>query len=289
MKRFILLTIAMLLSVPHVYAASCTACDAHVAPGVNVFVDFTNEELVPVFASSILPASAADNQVSYFFLNGVRFEYIQQAANSDIVPSLDTTGVSWNGATVKGGWVIPNDNTDNEGIEMSHGLTAGVTNTILTIGTDTVDMGLTFAIPDVSDYDVMIVGVRKVAAYCAVVNQATTGASGPDCYSDFAGFNVNAGDIYSITNLNAAGLSAVDTALNWIDAEVHTLEVKVDLDGVASLYVDNTVLTSTQAGANDGFTFDEDDTVMPMVIATKNASVAADTPPIFLQYHWGIQ
>lgn len=297
MRKVLLIALSLLGTlVPKLaYAASCTACDAHVTVKDNFFVDFTTTNIPPTMTAPATLATAADNQVDHLFINNQYLEYIQEAANSDIVFTRDGTGVSWNGATVKGGWIIPNDQTDNEGIEISRGLTSGISRGLYTLGTDAVPgraltASLTFAIPLTTDYDVILFGWRKVAAYCAGVTQSATGAAGPDCYTDIAAFNIDNGAIYTDTVLNGAGgagLSAVDSTLTWADGEVHTLRVDISTARVVTWYLDNTVLTATQAGANSGFTFDASDQLMLLLVITRDATAAADTPPILLQLKYG--
>jgi hypothetical protein len=249
------------------------------------FVDFTKCEVPPTFSAAQAIATAADNQVDHVFINGsLYWEYIQEAASAAVFFTKDGVGYTYQSATVKGGWILPIDNTDNDGLEFSHGVTADVSWGHMKVGTDPAFfIRLIAAIPTVSEFDVFLFGWRKVAAYTAGITQPTTGAAGPDAYTDFFAFNVNAGDIYIDSNLNNAGLVAVDTTLNWADGAVHEMLIKVSGAGAATGFIDGTALATTQA-----FTFDTGDVLMPLFAVTRGAATAAVNPNL-IQYEWGPQ
>ncbi len=237
------------------------------------YVDFTEEGIVPQFAQTTnAVATAADNQVDWMNIRGQYFEWIQTAANSDIFFEKSTNV----------GWRVPNDNTDNEGIELTQGiLSAGNGNGEFTVGTDgPFKLSVQFKIPDVSDYDVAFVGFRKVEAYTAALNaHAELGTD----YTDLGGLNVNAGAIYSITRLNAGTAVLTDTTNTWADNAIKTLTVNVSVAGVCTFLIDGVAPTVN----SNTLTFDTGDLLIPTVCFTKNAGAASDTPPILVTYECG--
>lgn len=236
------------------------------------YVDFTKQPIPNMHAQTTdAVPTAADNQVDYFYVNGHYFELIQQAANSDIFFTRNSSAPT--------GWIVPNDNSDNEGIEITQGISATETLNYLcyTVGTDPAfRLDVKFRVPDVSDYDVMFVGFRKAAAYTTVVN---TAAALVTAYTDIGGLNLNAGSVYSNTRLNSATGVQTDTTNTVADATSVTFSTLVSSAGVCTFLVDGaapTVNTNT-------LTFDTDDVLIPTIIITKGGT-AADTPPILETY-----
>ena len=218
-------------------------------------------------------AAGSDNNVNqWLFANGAQLECSCTAANSDIVPSK-TAGV---------GLLIPNDPTDDEGVEIMVSDSLNSTGPCYTIGTDAafrVDMKV--KIPDVSDYDVACIGFRKQEAYTAALE--ADGELITD-YTDIAALNVNLGNIDTCTRLNSATGTATDTTDDWADAATKTLSVLVSSAGVATFQIDGadpTVNTNT-------LTFDDGDVVIPFMAFTK-ATNGADPPPILVSFFAGHQ
>lgn len=217
-----------------------------------------------------LAAATTDNTVNTFMTpGGSPLEVRIEQTNSDIVFTHTTAG-----------WVIPNDNTDNDGIEVSLGIIADAdAKYAYKIGTDAAfEASLTFKIPDVSDYDVAVFGFRKAAAYADAPN-APTCFSSAVIYTDAAGFNVNAGAIYTFGGVNQTGggtgtYTSTDSTLTWADNATKKLTVKVSSAGVVTFYVDDTLVATATA-----VTFDSTDIVIPFAIFTKGAT-SSDTPPI---------
>jgi hypothetical protein len=237
------------------------------------YVDFT-DAMVPAayVATTSAAATASDNQVDSMLLaNGAYFEYTQTGVNSDIVFTKSA------GA----GWIIPNDNTDNDGIEITQGNTTAGVPMSFTIGTDgPFKIALRMKVPDVSDYDVCAVGFRKQAAQADVLSHAALGTA----YSDVAFLNMNAGDIYTITRDDTGTAVLTDTTNDWADNETHTFTVAISAAGVVTFQIDGaapTVNTNTM-------TWDNGDLVIPCIIFTKNAGAASDTPPILVTYECGL-
>lgn len=230
----------------------------------EVYVDFREHAPVMSIAAGSA-ATGADTTVSNVAAGRHNLELYYAAANSDI-------GFTRNAA----GWVLPNDNTDNEGGELGLGILAsGAEPGHFTIGTDAAfSAKLVCKIPDVSDYDIFAFGFRKAAAYVAVASLDTP-AELLTAWTDVGGLNVNAGDIYTITRLNSGTGTATDSTDNLADGTEVTLEVKVSAAGVVTFEIDGsapTVNTNT-------LTFDTGDIVVPFLRYTKGGT-AADTPPI---------
>lgn len=68
-------------------------------------------------------------------------------------------------------------------------------------------------------------------------------------YNTYAlvGLGNGTGDIFTSIELANGGNTNVDTTLNWADTETHTLEVRVDINGVVTFFVDGYKPTVTQA------------------------------------------
>jgi hypothetical protein len=231
----------------------------------RVAVDFRQVgDPVMLKGGGVAVADGLDTTTSIFHLKGHPFEIYYGAANSDIVFTSNA-----------GGLVIPNDNTDNEGIEMTNGITAAACPVAFTVGTDAAFFfSLTFTIPDVSDYDVCMVGFRAVEAYQAIAN-IDTPAETITRYTDVAGFNVNAGDIYSMTRDNSGTGTLTDTTDNWTDGQTKTLTIKVSAAGVTTLLIDGVAPTVD----TNSITLDAGKVVVPFFRPTKGGT-ASDTPPI---------
>jgi hypothetical protein len=231
----------------------------------RVAVDF-RQVGVPMLLqnSAVALADGLDTTVSITNIKGNYFETYYGAASTDIIYTPNANGL-----------VIPNDNTDNEGVEITNGIAATHCPVAFTVGTDAAFFfSVKFGIPDVSDYDVGMVGFRAVEAYQAVAN-IDTPAETITRYTDLAGFNVNAGDIYTMTRNNSGTGVLTDSTDNWADGEYKTLTVKVSAAGVCTFFVDGaapTVNTNT-------ITLAAAKVVVPFFRFTKGAA-ASDTPPI---------
>lgn len=250
----------------------------------KTYVDFRQHQPICNTAAVGQIAVSTDNTANFVHAGAVTFEIRNEQANADIIPTLLVDSNCTNG------WQIPNDNADNDGIEMGLGILDDVNMpNVFKIGTSgAFRLDVKFGIPDVSDYDVCVIGFRKVAAYGDAIN-APAAFSSAVVYTDAAGFNVNAGDIYTFGGVNQTGggtgtYTSTDTTDNWADDAVKTLSVLVSSAGVVTYQIDGaspTVDTTT-------CTFDSGDNIIPFMVFTKGAA-AADTPPILTTFYCGLQ
>jgi hypothetical protein len=170
--------------------------------------------------------------------NGNYFNYIPKGDGQTL------TGPIW----VNPGLNIACDLTDNDGLELNHGVGAS-SPFLFTVGTDPAFyVRCRFTIADVSGTDDCAVGFRKQEA-----NQAAI-----DSYDEMAVLNVISGNITIETILNNAATVSTDTTQDWADAATHALTVKVSSAGVVTYEVDDAAPTVTAA-----FSFDNAEVVMP--------------------------
>lgn len=233
----------------------------------RTFIDFTS--VLPsggMAKATGLAAAVTDNTTNVFMAGDTAIEIRNEQQNDDVVP---TYVVDANSTT---GWQIPNDNADNDGIEMSLGIeNSPNAKHAFTVGTDgPFELRVKLGIPDVSDYDVCFVGFRIHGAYVDAIN---TPAAMEAAYTDKAGFSVEAGDMHILTSNDNTDVDT-DIASSWADDAVKTLTVKVSSAGAVTYYIDGTVVSDAVA-----FSFDAGDVVVPCLVFTKGAA-AADTPPI---------
>jgi len=216
-------------------------------------------------AAPVVTAAALNT----FDFGGQTITVYNDAQNDDVCFTRDAT---------LGGWTIPNDNTDNDGIEINPGIGLP-SNGVFVVGTDPAFyMQAKFVIPDVSDYDVAAAGFRKAAANAA----CSTPAALATAYTDSAVINCEAGDHKTVTSLNTATDVTTDiTNAANIDGDTITYRVDVSATGVTTYTVNGVAAAGAVA-----FTFDTGDSLIPFVRFTKGAA-AADTPPCMLTLEWG--
>lgn len=142
------------------------------------------------------------------------------------------------------------DATDTEGVELSAPSWANSLKSAI-VGKTAFSIYCKITIDDVSGLNPMWVGFRKKAAANATYT----------AYSDYAfiGLGNATGDIYTSTENDGGGNTNTDTTQNWADAETHTLEVRVAIDGSVTFKIDGYAPTVTQA-----FSFDTDDEIIPV-------------------------
>lgn len=193
-------------------------------------------------------ASGVGGEVNVMSLGRNLFEYSPKGTQTILVPAL-----------VAGGLDIGMDQTDNDGVELTQGITSRSPGAF-TVGTDgPLFFSVQLSIEDVSGTDDCLVGFRRAAAYQANV----------DDFTDMAAFNVNNSDILIETILNNAATTTTDTTNNWLDGETHTLTVKVSRAGLVSYEIDGVAPTTVPAA----FTFDATDVILPMVFLLNSSDL----------------
>jgi hypothetical protein len=233
-------------------------------------IDFLKEGTVVGSTAALCAAPVVtDNAVNHFSWGGKGLLFTNTGQNDDVSPTKHASL----------GWVIPNDNTDDDGIEINTGIEATSNPCAFVIGTDPAFyLKVTFNIPDVSDYDIAAVGFRKVAAQADVVD-----VGGYTNYTDYAYISATAGDYNIYTGNDGTDVVTDITNSAWLDTESHTLTVKVSSAGVVTCFIDDVASAGEVA-----FSFDSGDTVTPSVLFAK-AGTASDTPPVLALFECGYQ
>lgn len=186
-----------------------------------------------------LPSGTSLDQNSIHFGNGFATAYYPLGTATNVALVSTNDGV---------GCVL--DATAGEGVELSASSWANSLKSAI-VGKTAFSVYAKVTVDDVSGLNPMWVGFRKKAA------ANTTYTS----YTDYAfiGLGNATGDIFTSTEINSAGNTNTDTTQNWADAETHTLEVRVDINGVVSFYLDGYKPTVTQT-----ITFDAGDEMIPV-------------------------
>lgn len=206
---------------------------------------------------SVIPTTAlAENTVN--FGNGFAASFtptIVATAAGDAMPIQDATSATVFGIN------LANDAANGKGLEISAPLAANSQKSAI-VGKTPFSVYARVYVDDVSGVDPGVIGLRKKAAYAAAIGS----------YTDYAciGLIGAAGDIKTQTNLNGGGANTVDTTLNWTDATARELEVRVDINGVVTWYVDG-----AQVNSSTSFTFDAGDEIIPFYNELQTADVAA--------------
>lgn len=193
-------------------------------------------------------ATGATGDTNVLGLGPNMFEYHIKGTQTILAPVLTATGLD-----------INMDQTDNDGVELSMGITAKSRHSFI-IGTDgPFKFRVKFKIADVSGTDDCAIGFRKAAAYAANI----------DDYTDMAVLNVISGAINIETIDDNAATTTTDTTDTWADGETHELQVNVSAAGVVTYKIDGVAPTTTAA-----FTFDNGDTVVPFMFFLNATDVA---------------
>lgn len=271
MKKFLFLVAALLMS-GNALAAVRQSCR----------IDLTAAPQWSCMQDDGTACSASDAEVNHISWPGYNcgITYVNEDA---------TDAAAWVQKTAQGGWEVPGDNTDDEGGQ----LLIGASNFAASNGQCLFSPGqayyvkVTATIPDVSDYDVFLVGFRNDGTFTAsgTIDDVADFAGG-DPYTDFAFIQVTAGDFRTYTMDDDGTMTNTDvTTTAWADGESHTLLVKVSSAGAVTYFVDGTAMAGAVA-----FSFDQaaTDLFVPTVIVAKGAT-ASDTPPIFKLLECGLQ
>jgi hypothetical protein len=171
--------------------------------------------------------------------------------------------------TAAGSLDIALDQAADEGVEITQGITAR-SRAAYVVGTDAFYMRCTLDIEDVSGTDDCAIGFRKAEAYQVNI----------DDYDEMAVLNVISGNITSETILNGGGTTATDSGEDWGDTEEHTLEVRVDIGGYVSFWLDGAQLTA----AESGFQFDSGEVLVPFLFFLNTGDFAGEV----LLHRWEV-
>lgn len=195
-----------------------------------------------------LPSGVAQAENVISFGNGFSAHYSPIATSTLLALTSTNDGL---------GLVL--DATAAEGVELSAPTWANSQKSFV-IGKTAFSCYAKITIDDVSGLNPLWVGFRKKAAYGATFT----------AYSDYAviGIGGAAGQIYTNTELNGGGNTATDTTVVWADATTRVLEVRVDISGAVTFFIDGYKPTVTQT-----FTFDAGDEVIPCIYALQSADL----------------
>ncbi len=154
------------------------------------------------------------------------------------------------------GMGLHNDDADAEGWELTQGITDGAPGAF-TVGTSPAFYAATrFAVGDTSDTDQCLFGFRKVEAY-----QDATLKTYTDYFAVGIGDIANGGDgdwqVFESLNDTSAETDIAETDMT--DNQVHSVEVRVSATGVATGFIEGTVITDSGVA----MTFDDTEIVVP--------------------------
>lgn len=207
-------------------------------------------EGIPVIAKNdgfSAPTGATGDVNTLMTPGGNAFEYHVKGTQTILAPTFGALGYD-----------ISQDQTDNDGVEYTQGITAR-SKSAFTVGSEGFFLSVNFSIADVSGTDDCAVGFRAAAAYAANI----------DDYTDMAVLNVISGAINIETILNNGATTTTDTNNPWADGETHTLKIIVSKSGIVTYQIDGVAPTVTAA-----FTFDASDVVVPFFFFLHSADVA---------------
>jgi hypothetical protein len=206
-----------------------------------------NDQLAAIQADGTI-ASGTAQEVNILHTAGTRFAYAPMGTQTITTPVI-AAGVS--SAVCLN---IGMDQTDNDGVELWHGLYPANGRPFI-VGKDAAFyMEIDVSVADVSGTDDFAFGFRRAEAPRANV----------DDYLDAAAFNVISGDVYIETILNNAATSATDTTDNFADGERHAFKVLVSAAGVVTFQHDIAASgTFAAPTVTATYTFDDGDPVVP--------------------------
>lgn len=213
----------------------------------RVFVDFSNTGMSYV-ENDYTAAVGTNAATNMGIFPGIRLYNYNYGTVSN-VPALavDATGLYWGG-----------DFVATEGYEFYAGLSTDVGQAFV-VGTDAAfELAVRLKVVDVSSHDLIAIGFRKNEAVLATFS-VPSGLK--TAYTDCAVFNIEAGDIKTITRANSG--TAVETDLSVTDLVDDTwivLTVRVSSAGAVTYLVDGSEPTGAVA-----FSFDAADTVIPFI------------------------
>lgn len=186
--------------------------------------------------------------------DGIHFEYHIKGTQTILMPQIVANGLD-----------IGMDQTENDGVELSLGITAR-SRCAFTAQTDACFVECTVQFADVSGVDPFYIGFRKAEAYNAAIGS----------YTDYFVVGVEGtsepNKLQIQTNLNGGGAATTDTTDTLADTISVTLRVNVSAGGVATALVDGASPTTEPAT----FTFDSGDVLVPFIFFLHGADVGGE-------------
>jgi len=235
--------------------AILSASGGQVMPGpVRIFTEFEQQ---PVCCKSVgagaATGTAGDVNLmlvpSYGLLPAAGFEYTIIGTQTILAPSI-----------AAGGLDIGMDQTNNDGVMLTHGVTARNPMAFV-VGTDGgCYLKARFTVADVSGADPLYIGFRKIEAHQADYND----------FDEFVGIGLNTDGSFKIeTILNGAATVTTDTTQDATDATEFSLGVYVSDAGVVTFQINGAAPTVTKA-----FTFDSGEVIAPYCLFVHGSDVA---------------
>ena len=204
---------------------------------------------------SVIPTTAlAENTIALGEGETLSFSPLVVATTAAVaMPVIDATN---------GGLNIAVDAVVAKSMEISAQLNA-FSNREYTVGKDVFSIYARIYVDDVSGVNPLIVGFRKKAAYVAAIAS----------YTDYVGIGLvgGAGVVKTQSIVGSVASTPVSSTVTWADTETHELEIRVNLAGVASYFIDGKP-TTPPATLN---TLTAGTIVIPFVSQLQTADVAA--------------
>lgn len=207
---------------------------------------------------SVIPTTAlAENGIDVG--EGQNFSFtpsVVATTAANAMPIIDSTN---------GGLNLANDAASGKSLELSAPL-SGFSGKEYVVGKEEFSIYARIYVDDVSGVNPMIVGFRKKAAYVAAI-------ASNDSYVGIGIVGTSATQAIKTQSIVATNASTpVDSGKTWADGATHELEVRVDITGVASYYVDGQ-LVAPPATYN---TLTAGMIVIPFISELQTADVAAN-------------
>lgn len=199
--------------------------------------------------------TSGDNAENLVNIGKNQFRYITEGA----------TGADPAGSNLANGFNLERGSENStDGIEMSAEIGALAPQEFI-VGKQECSFRIEFAIEDVSGSDDFAVGFRKKEAYQGVTDAYDEAAwLGWDAAADPADIDIN-------TIINDGTTTVTDTTVNLADTVTTVWEIRVDLDGLATFFIDDVEVTGVLAA---DFNFDADEVLIPFIHLTSSANLA---------------
>lgn len=217
--------------------------------------EFRQEPLSSKRLGGAATGSAGDRNLlwspGWGFQPPAAFEWHVKGTQTILAPKLGALGLD-----------INQDQTDNDGIELTQGITS-LSPAAFVVGTDgAFYLEIDLAIEDASGVGPLMIGFRKAEAYQADYND----------YDELFAIGVegtsNPNKIQIAKILNNAATVLTDTTDTWADAAQKKAKVAVSAAGVCTAFINGTTPTTTVA-----HTFDNGEVVVPFIYLLNEADV----------------